>query len=447
MGPRIVIVGAGVSGSSTAIHLLKQGIKPVIIDKASFPRDTVGEGLSPAIGPYLRDLGIEDDILSGPFTRKRSLQLVAPNGAKAYTSIDFDNPVYQNRIHNYPFGFNVRRRNFDMAFLNKAKELGAEVRLQTTANYFSIDPHGRIDAVRIELPNGGQETIETDLVVDCSGRSSALATQFDIRGKLESIYEGQWANFAVRCHFTNVDMTPFNHGNPDYEMATVNVLPYHNCWYWFIPLELDKGLISVGFVARSKVKSIFDGFEDKLSAYRALFDEHPVLKRALVQAEMLPDVATTARLGHMNKQMKGDGYLCVGDAGFFADPAWGTGVTISLATAKMAAEAIAANYESGNFSSKAFDGYEESFRKLINDPFNSIRAYNYYYNDNSYINWLVERLARKQHEMDVVGAVAFDYVSHNEFTKWTYRMAKDYMADTGSFPVLNAASAYRFEST
>lgn len=447
MEPRIVIVGAGVSGASTAIHLLKKGIRPIIIDKASFPRDTVGEGLSPAIGPYLQELGLEADILAGPFTRKRSLQLVAPNGAKAYTVIDFDNPVYQKRIHDYPFGFNVRRRNFDMAFLNKAKELGADIRLQTNARKFHVDENGHVNGIQIESHNGKSEKIHTDLVVDCSGRSSALATQFDIRGKLESIYEGQWANFAVRCHFTNVNMTPFNNGNPCYEMQTVNVLPYHNCWYWFIPLELDTGLISVGFVARSKVKSIFEGFDDKLSAYRALFDEHPVLKEALKDAEMLPDVATTARLGHMNKQMKGDGYICVGDAGFFADPAWGTGVTISLATAKMAAEAIGRNYASKDFSSTSFDEYETSFRKLINDPFNSIRAYNYYYNDNSYINWLVERLTKKQREMDVVGAVAFDYVSHNEFTKWTYRMAKDYMAETGTFPVLNAASSFKFETT
>jgi 2-polyprenyl-6-methoxyphenol hydroxylase-like FAD-dependent oxidoreductase len=73
----IVIIGAGISGCSTAIRLLKQGIKPLLIDKATFPRDTVGEGLSAAIGPYLMDLGILDDILACPHVvKKRSIQLL-----------------------------------------------------------------------------------------------------------------------------------------------------------------------------------------------------------------------------------------------------------------------------------------------------------------------------------------------------------------------------------
>lgn len=66
----VVIVGAGVSGSSTAIRLLKQGIRPLMIDKAIFPREVVGEGLSPVICEYLKELDVLEEINQGGFLKK-----------------------------------------------------------------------------------------------------------------------------------------------------------------------------------------------------------------------------------------------------------------------------------------------------------------------------------------------------------------------------------------
>lgn len=446
MNPVILIVGAGISGCSTAIRLLKQGISPSIVDRATFPRDTVGEGLSPAVGVYLQELGIDQTICSGPFTKKRSLQLVARNGGKAYTKIDFDNRWYGNGAHRYPWGFNVRRRDFDMVFMDRAYSLGADIRLNTTAKEFACDRDGAIVGVHLTNPNGSSEFLETNLIIDCSGRTSALATQLAIRAPLENVYDGQWANFAVRCHFTNVDMGPLARGNPDYDAATVNILPDQNCWYWFIPLQ-PEGIISVGFVARSKMKSIFEGYPDKVRGYRALFDNHPVLKEVLRNAKMSDDIVATARLGHMNHQMIGDGFLCVGDAGFFADPSWGTGVTISLATSKLAATTVVEAHRSGSFKIESLRAYERAFLQLIHSPFNNIRAFNYYYNDVDYINWLVARLADRRDEMDLIGAVAFDYRGHTELTKWTYRVARQYILETGSVPIMNAVSGYNFNAS
>ncbi len=440
----VVIIGAGVSGSSTAIRLLESGVTPLVVDAVNFPRDTVGEGLSAAIGPYLKELGIVDEINSGNFLKKVSLQLVSPGGYKSYTKIDLNKKPYKNGMHEFPWGFNVRRKNFDMVFLNRARKLGAEIWLETKATEYHVDKNGQICGVSLVDKDKNKIYVNTPLVIDCSGRRSLLAKQFELRQPLQNIFEGQWANFAVRCHFRNVNMAPLKEQVQDYDFATVNILPYIDCWYWFIPLE--ENLISIGFVARSKMQQYLDKSLDKKSAYRKLLAKHPVLNEVIKDADMLDDVAVTSNLGHMNTRFSGKGYLCVGDAAFFADPAWGTGVTISLLTSKLASEiAIQAIHE--NTYSEIFLGkYDKLYREYLQNPVNSIRAFNYYYNDTDYVDFLVKRLGNNQYDMDVIGAVLFDYLPHKEFEKWTYREFKEYVKQTGKIPTLNKVSQINFDT-
>jgi flavin-dependent dehydrogenase len=442
---QVVIVGAGVSGSSTAIRLRQRGITPLVLDKAEFPRDTTGEGLSPAVSPFLEELGLLDEINKPPFVKKRSLQLVSHSGDRAYGLADLTREPFRSGQHRYPWGFNVHRLRFDMLFQEKARAMGADVRLKTEASRFLTDDSGAITGVELVEPDGGRRLVRTPLVIDCSGRQSALAQQLGLRAPLERVFEGQWANFAVRCHFQKVNLEPLSSGNSAYDPATVNIFPDRDSWYWFIPLDLDAGLISIGFVARSKMCDLFDS-ADKRGAYLEMFRRNPVLARVIDGAEMSDNIATTARLGHMNTRMAGPGFLCVGDAAFFPDPAWGTGVTVALKTSKMAAEVAIQAIGDGDFGPASMARYEEEYRRFIINPFNSIRAYNYYYNDTEYVNFLVRRLAQSPRDMDLIVAVLFDYISHESFQSWTFREFKAYVRETGRVPIMDRVSQLDFDS-
>jgi flavin-dependent dehydrogenase len=442
----VVILGAGISGSSTAIRLLQAGITPLMVDQSDFPRDTTGEGISPAITKYLAELGILDEINKPPFVKKRSFQFVAPNGSKGYTAVDLDKEPYKGGIHSYPWGFNVHRLHFDMVFQNRARVLGAEIRLKTTARSLVLDSEGAVTGVLLADAQGRETAVRTRLVIDCSGRHSMVARQLDLRGPLEHVFDGQWANFAVRCHFRNVNLKPLERDNPRYDPATVNIFPGNDCWYWFIPINLDQGLISIGFVARAKMHRIFDGSENKKEAYRELMGRHPVLRQVIAGADLDDNIAATGRLGHMNTRMSGAGFMCVGDAAFFADPAWGTGVTIALGSSKEAANTAVAAIREEDFSAEFLAQYERNYRGFIRNPFNSIRAYNYYYNDSDYINFLVGRLEKNQRDMDMLGAVLFDYISHDAFHDWTFREFKAYVRETGRMPVMEKVSQLDFDT-
>ena len=58
----VVIVGGGPSGSASAMFLIEQGIRPLIVEEELFPRFHIGESLTGAGGKVLRDLGFEAEM-------------------------------------------------------------------------------------------------------------------------------------------------------------------------------------------------------------------------------------------------------------------------------------------------------------------------------------------------------------------------------------------------
>jgi hypothetical protein len=48
--------------------------------------------------------------------------------------------------------------------------------------------------------------------------------------------------------------------------------------------------------------------------------------------------------------------------------------------------------------------------------------------------------------MDMLGAVIFDFISHQEFQRWSFREFKAYVSKTGRLPVLDRVSQLDFDT-
>ncbi|MCZ2442821.1 MAG: NAD(P)-binding protein [Flavobacteriales bacterium] len=56
----VIISGAGPAGSTAALHLKSSGLRVLLLDKASFPRDKIcGDALSGTVGFELSKLGLD----------------------------------------------------------------------------------------------------------------------------------------------------------------------------------------------------------------------------------------------------------------------------------------------------------------------------------------------------------------------------------------------------
>ena len=60
----VAILGGGPAGAALGTHLAREGVAVTLFDGGKRPPLIVGESLVPAVIPFLRDLGIEDEVAS-----------------------------------------------------------------------------------------------------------------------------------------------------------------------------------------------------------------------------------------------------------------------------------------------------------------------------------------------------------------------------------------------
>jgi FADH2 O2-dependent halogenase len=75
------------------------------------------------------------------------------------------------------------------------------------------------------------------------------------------------------------------------------------------------------------------------------------------------------------KQIVGDRWLMVGDAGRFVDPIFSTGVSIALNSSRFAHRDVIGALETGNFKRDAFSTFETTIRRGTTNWYNFISVY------------------------------------------------------------------------
>lgn len=167
MVSRILIIGAGPAGSSTAIQLLKAGYDVTLLDRANFPRHAPGETLHPGIEPLLEQLGVSHILDDTSFLRHQGIESIR-NGKSEFNAYNKDQKWY---------GFQLFRTEFDNQLLNEAICLGAHFISDSTIS--SVNRN--IDFINSIVVN--DELIEVDFVIDATGKRAWLATKLGVEYK------------------------------------------------------------------------------------------------------------------------------------------------------------------------------------------------------------------------------------------------------------------------
>jgi 1H-pyrrole-2-carbonyl-[peptidyl-carrier protein] brominase len=328
----VVIVGGGPAGSAAAMFLARQGVQALIIEKETFPRYHIGESLTGAGGKALRDLELDADMYRRGYPRKQ--------GAKVYGQSKRGTwfvPV-TGRDENWNLfewdTWQVRRSEFDKVMLEEAIRRGAGFQ-QGKALRPVLAEDGAVRGVTVQMPGGGIETIESEMLLDCTGQATWLANLGGFTGpKYLGAYDKQIAVFsqvvgALREHGETREADPNN---------TLLFYQQKHHWAWFIPL--DEEVVSVGVVIPGAY------FLDKRESRRDFFERelrelHPELARRIPQPIVLAeDVHVIPNYSYQVKRFTGRGFMCLGDAHRFVDPIFSFGVTLALREAQFAAPVI-----------------------------------------------------------------------------------------------------------
>ena len=78
----VLIIGGGPGGSAMAMFLLREGIKPVILEQEEFPRFHIGESMTGEAAQVVRRLGLEAEMTKGKHPVKHGVKVFGSTGVE-----------------------------------------------------------------------------------------------------------------------------------------------------------------------------------------------------------------------------------------------------------------------------------------------------------------------------------------------------------------------------
>src|SRR3972149_3079727 len=80
----VPIIGGGPGGAASALYLLEAGLKPVILERESFPRYHIGESLTGECGACLRRVGLESQMSGACWPVKHGVTVYGAGGKNSF---------------------------------------------------------------------------------------------------------------------------------------------------------------------------------------------------------------------------------------------------------------------------------------------------------------------------------------------------------------------------
>jgi flavin-dependent dehydrogenase len=298
----IAIIGAGPAGTTAGILLKRAGYDVTIFHSGKRPPLIVGESLIPGVIPMLRELGLDEQVKQfGRFKPGATIYLDAQT--------EWSLPLSALGRPEEDFAYNVPRSDFDAMFLALAEKSGCRI-LRSIACVAAEE-----DSDRIALTDDTGEPVDADFILDASGRNRCIASTLKL-----PVQHGSREDVALFAHLDRAELP--RGGN-----IHMNILP-GNAWTWRIPLQ-DR--VSVGIVAP---KSYFGRFSDSVQKqYDAVCEQEPLLAPYIMGAERLTPVMKYSNYQLRSERVFGSNWAMIGDTIGFADPAFSSGVFLSLFSA------------------------------------------------------------------------------------------------------------------
>jgi menaquinone-9 beta-reductase len=322
---KIIIIGGGISGLTTAILLAKAGISPVLIEKKIYPFHRVcGEYISNETVPFLRSLGLFPEKFSPPALTR--FQLTSVNGKAAHFQLDLG-------------GFGISRYHFDQFLYEKAIAagvhflIGDEVsKIQFADNVFWVQTK--------------DQTLESDLVIGTFGKRSKIDVQLGRNFiKKRSPYLG--VKYHVRTEHPS------------------DLIALHN---------FKGGYCGISNIEEGKTNLCYLTHRNNLKAYgniaameEAVLYKNPFLKSIFRNSEFLFEKPET--INEISFETKGpveDHILMAGDAAGMITPLCGNGMAMAIHSAKLLSAQVIRFCEDSDYKREQLEkDYSRTWNKIF----------------------------------------------------------------------------------
>ena len=307
----VIIVGGGLAGLVSALHLAQRGMQVLLIEKNKYPKHKVcGEYISNEVLPYLISIGFD------PFEF----------GAKKITDFTLSTPGSRSISTKLPLGgFSISRYCIDWELSRKAIEKGAKVHQATVTDI-------QYKAGKFTVFTNQQERFTTELVIGSFGKRSNL----DV--KLDRAFMKKKAPFlGVKAHYKG-----------DFPEEAVGLHNFPGGYCGISKVENDH--INICYLADFKS---FKKYKNIQTFQEEVVCQNKFLKKAFKEYEMVFEKPLTiSQVSFSAKDPVENHVLMVGDAAGMIHPLAGNGMGMAISAGQMASQLILA-YKSGEIGSRS----------------------------------------------------------------------------------------------
>ena len=304
-----IVVGARCAGSPTAMLLARKGYKVLVVDRATFPSDTISTHLihPPGIAAMNR-WGLLDRLVAtgcppidnysvdfGPFTIAGS-----PGTPES------------------PVGYCPRRTVLDNLLVEAASKAGAEIRQGFSVEALTLD-EGRVTGIRGREKDGRTVEESARVVIGADGRHSVVAKQVGP----EQYHEKPEILAGYYTYFSGLPASGFE------------IFDRSNRGWAAIPTH-DSLTLVVGFWPYGEFEA---NRKDVEGNYLKMFDLAPDFAERIRAARREERIVGAAVVNYFRKPF-GPGWALVGDAGYNKDPVAAQGITDAFRDAELCAKGV-----------------------------------------------------------------------------------------------------------
>uniref|UniRef100_UPI004047E51A NAD(P)/FAD-dependent oxidoreductase n=1 Tax=Mariniflexile sp. TaxID=1979402 RepID=UPI004047E51A len=321
----VIIIGGGLAGLSSAIHLSKYGFKVLLIEKNSYPKHKVcGEYISNEVLPYLEFLGI--DVFQLGAQKINKFELSTPKNKLLKSDLSLG-------------GFGISRYTLDNALYEKVRSYHVK-----TVKDSVMDVQFLNDGFSVATKNNN--TFKSKIVIGAYGKRSAL----DVSLQRKFIKEKS-PFLAVKTHVKG-----------DFPNDLVAL---HN---------FKGGYCGVSKVENDTINLCYITDFEAFKAYKDIdaFQEQVVFKNTYLKsifknaAPVFEKPLTISQVSFSNKRTIENHIIMCGDTAGMIHPLCGNGMSMAIRSAQMASQLII-EYLQGKIPSRYT--LEKAYQKSWNNAF------------------------------------------------------------------------------
>ena len=297
--PDVVIIGGGLAGLTSAIHLSKFGLQVILIEKNEFPKHKVcGEYISNEVLPYLKWLDIEITSLKPSIISK----------------IEFSTAKGKMISGDLPLGgFGISRYCLDNYLFEKAVENGCQIIQDTVSDIQFID-----DEFLVSTSNNLE--LKSKIVIGAFGKRSNIDQKLN-RNFIQR--KSPW--LAVKAHYSG--------GFPN------DLVGLHNFKGGYCGVsKVENNTINICYLVDYETFKQYKNIEEFQSK---VIYKNPHLKAIFENCKLLFEKPLTiSQISFEKKNAVENHILMIGDTAGLIHPLCGNGMAMAIHSSKIVSELI-----------------------------------------------------------------------------------------------------------